>query len=127
MRLDPEASAITLQVEVQGERASRAITMVLDTGATYVVIPWDIAEALGYDPVASQRTVDLATASSVEIAPLLTVRRVRALGVEAFDVDVLCYNLPAASGVQGLLGLSFLKHFDVDLHFRRQVLEARDP
>ena len=45
--------------------------MALDTGATYTMIPWDIAEVLGYDPGASKDRVSLITASGVEKAPLI--------------------------------------------------------
>ncbi|MBI2913171.1 MAG: retroviral-like aspartic protease family protein [Chloroflexi bacterium] len=86
-----------------------------------------IAEALGYDPAASRRTVEVTTVSTVEVAPVITVQAVRALGFQVENVDMLCHDLPPASRVQGLLGLSFLKNFDVDLHFKRRVLELRDP
>ena len=45
------------------------------------MVPWVVAEALGYDPAVSRRRVKP--------------------------------------------GLSFLRHFDIDLHFRRGLLEAR--
>jgi clan AA aspartic protease (TIGR02281 family) len=125
MRLDPNAPIIIVSVEIGGESGSKLVDMALDTGATYVMIPWQVAEALGHDPAVSTRRVNLTTASSVEIAPLITLRWVRALDQEFTDVDAACHDLPPGSRVQGLLGLSFLKYFDVDLHFLRGVLEAR--
>jgi len=49
--------------------------MALDTGATYTMIPWDIAEAIGYEPAYSKRKVTIITASGVEKAPLIVVDR----------------------------------------------------
>jgi predicted aspartyl protease len=100
--------------------------MALDTGSTYMMIPWVVAEVLGYDPAVSGREITRATASSVEVVPLITLKVVSALGVEATDVLAACHDLPPASRVRGLLGLSFLRNFDIDLHFRRGLLEARN-
>jgi len=99
--------------------------MVLDTGATFTVISWDVAEALGYEPTASIPTVNLATAGSLEQAPVITVARIEALAVEAVNVDVACLDLPPATRVRGLLGLSFLKHFNIDLYFLQRMLNTR--
>ena len=74
------------------------------------IIPWDVAEALGYDPARSVRRIRFMTGSGMEAAPLLTVEAVEVLGVRANHVPVLCHDLPQRSLVDGLLGLSFLKH-----------------
>lgn len=127
MQLDPQAPVIVIEVEMQGLAEPRVVDMAMDTGATFTMIPWGVAQALGFDPAVSERRVNLVTASTTEVAPLIIVNNMRALGVEAANVEVVCHDLPPTSRVQGLLGLSFLKHFDVDLHFRRRVLEARGP
>ena len=77
--------------------------MALDTGSTYVLIPWDIAEALGYEPAYSKRKVDITTASGTEKAPLITVKRVSVLGKEVRDVACVVHDLPETSRVDGLL------------------------
>jgi len=127
MRLDPEASLIVVTVALTGDAGTRLVDMALDTGATYVMIPWHTAEALGYDPAVSRSRINLTTASSVEVAPLITLKSVKALGVEVQNVDAICHDLPPGSRVEGLLGLSFLKHLDINLHFKAKDLEAKDP
>ena len=125
MRLDPSASAIVVPVEVHRNGRYLTLAMVLDTGATFVALLVDIAESLGYNPTQSGRRVELITASAVLTAPLITVQRMRVLGVEASNVDTLCIDLPGDGRFRGLLGLSFLKHFDLDLHFRDRVMSIR--
>ncbi len=127
MQLDPEAPVVVVPGELRGDTATRFVDMVLDTGATYIVVLWHLAQALGYDPAGSDRSVNLTTASSVETAPLINLRIVRAFGREVGNGDAVCLNLPTGSRAEGLLGLSFLRHLDIDLYFRSGTLEARGP
>lgn len=116
-RLDPEANVIVLFTTLKEERIAR-VKMALDTGATYTMIPWEVAEILGHRPELSKRRIDITTASGVERVPLITVRSIAVLGKEAQDVDVVVHDLPPRSYVDGLLGLSFLRHFKLSLDFR---------
>jgi clan AA aspartic protease (TIGR02281 family) len=125
MYLDPDAPLIVVSVTLQGTQGTRELDMALDTGATYVMIPADIALELGYDLDSSVRRIDLATASSIESAPIINVERIRVLDMDARNVDVVCMTLPSESYVQGLLGLSFLRNFDIDIHFKRGALTLR--
>jgi len=121
-RFDPDAPVITLYARLSNSR-TRRILMALDTGSTYVLIPWDIAEALGYEPAYSKRKVDITTASGTEKAPLITVKRVSVLGKEVRDVACVVHDLPETSRVDGLLGLSFLKKLKLYLDFQAGILE----
>ena len=51
--IDPYAPVITLYAEIKGAIIAR-VKVALDTGATYTLIPWDIAETLGYEPAYSK-------------------------------------------------------------------------
>lgn len=120
--IDPEAPVIAVYAEIEGAIIAR-LKMVLDTGATYTLIPWDIAETLGYDPAYSKQKVDITTASGTEKAPLITANCVRVLGKEARDVPCIVHDLPETSHVDGLLGLSFLKRFKLTMDFRTGIME----
>ena len=125
MRLDPNSHAIIVPVYVHGDRGFRIVDMVLDTGATYVTFPSNVAELLGYKPAESNRHVTFLTASGIENAPLITVQKIGVLGTEANNVETLCMTLPGENRLRGLLGLSFLKRFDMDVHFKQRVLRIR--
>lgn len=79
---------------------------------------------LGYDPanpdLDRQRIV---TGSGIEYAPRTTVRSASAIGQKVANLDVLCHDLPAESGVDGLLGLNFLRHFKLTIRFARGIIE----
>ena len=122
-KIDPDAPVIVLSITLEGEDIEKKIDMALDTGATYTMIPWEIAEILGYNPGASKERVPLITASGVERAPLITLKSISALGKDADNVQVVVHNLPEKSYVDGLLGLNFLKKFKLSIDFRTGILE----
>lgn len=122
-RIDPDAPIIVLSITLEGEGIEKKIDMALDTGATYTMIPWEIAEILGYNPGASKERIPLITASGVERAPLITLKTISVLGKDADNVQTVVHNLPEKSYVDGLLGLSFLRRFRLSLDFRTGILE----
>ena len=122
-KIDPEAPVIVLSVTLEGGGVEKKIEMALDTGATYTMIPWEVAEVLGYEPAVSKDRVSMVTASGVERAPLINLKSISVLGKGVDNVLTIVHNLPEKSYVDGLLGLSFLRRFKVCLDFQEGVLE----
>ncbi len=121
---DSQSPIIAADITLEGEEGTkRRIRAALDTGATYTMIPWEIAEALGYKPELSKEKVTLITASGVETAPIIEVKRIRFLGESIDNVPVVCHDLPPRSYVVGLLGSSFLRHFKITIDYRKGILE----
>lgn len=114
----PPRGPLVVYVELHGPRTSRVIAMAVDTGAVITIVPFETLLAIGYDPAQSSKRLELVTASGTELVPLLTVERVRCLGHTARSLEVAGHDLPAQSPVKGLLGLDFLRRFDVHLNFR---------
>ena len=123
-RFDPQLNLVALDAILEGRRAySVSLRMVLDTGASYTVISWSAAEALGYHPANSSNRIEFMTGSGREAAPLLIVKAIEVVGVRLEQVPVLCHDLPQGSLVDGLLGLSFLKQCRLAVDFPMGVLE----
>ncbi|MCK5562451.1 MAG: retropepsin-like domain-containing protein [Thermoplasmata archaeon] len=57
VRLDKDEPLIVIPVSLTGKVAKYIVNMALDTGATFTMIPWDVAERLGYDPKRSKDQV----------------------------------------------------------------------
>lgn len=87
------------------------------------MIPWEIAEAIGYKPEVSKEKVTLITASGVETAPLIVIKKIRFLDEDINNVTVVCHDLPPKSYVTGLLGSSFLRHFKIMIDYLKGMLE----
>ena len=103
------------------------LDMVLDTGASLTMIPPDIAKKLGCDLIRPTRMVDVITATTVEKAPTVILEAIELLGKRVARVEVVCKDLPAKSRAEGLLGVNFLDHFDIELFYKSGRLELKDP
>ena len=124
LNFDPESPVIVITSTLTGINGKKKkIDMALDTGATYTMIPWDIAEVLGYKPGLSKKRVELITASGVERSPLITLNSISILKKKAKGVKTIVHDLPQKSYVDGLLGLSYLRNFEVKLNFKNGILE----
>ena len=105
------------------DRHTKILKLALDTGATYTIVPFEAAFAIGCNPTDSKQKIEIVTASGIEYAPLITIPFVKAFGFEVKNLPVVCHNLPPRSQVDGLLGLNFLRHFDIGLYFLKKSLE----
>lgn len=122
LRFNPTSPVIVLDVEIEGVTEKTTKSMALDTGATYMIIPWDVAELLGYTPEITKEKITMVTASGVELAPVITLKSVSALGKKSNSVKAIVHDLPPKSYVDGLLELSFLRNFNWSLNFREGVI-----
>ena len=95
------------------------VNLALDTGATWTLISWETAVLVGYDPGSIRQRTPITTGSGIEYCPQLNLLGVEALEKMVKNLEVLCHTLPPTSRVDGLLGLNFLRRFDVRLNFKR--------
>lgn len=122
-KFDVNSPIIQLQTKIEGIDDFRTLNTALDTGATYMMIPWEIADILGYEPEFSKNRINMTTASGVEKVPLITLNSVSVLGKKTKNVIAIVHNLPARSYVDGLLGLSFFKNIKFCLDFREGLFD----
>ena len=112
---------VSVYVDFKGPITSRTLKMALDTGATYTMIPLEIAQDIGYDPASIKKRSEISTASGLILVPLITVSEVKALGLGLRNIDVICHSLPSESPVEGLLGLNFLIHLPAFIEFYQKI------
>ena len=118
---------ILRRLEIHGPAGAREIDVILDTGAVYTVIAWDVAKDIGYDPAVSVCRMPIITANGVIEAPLITVQSIKLADLQAQAVDVVCHDIPEIAGIEGLLGLSFLQHFRTLIDYTTRILEITGP
>ena len=120
----PNQAAILIPVQING---SAPIDFVLDTGATLTCLDVSLAREL---QLPDERGVGGIAICAMRSGRMETVRvdTLRVGNAAIFDV-LACKldlaHLRAGLGASGLLGLNFLKSFDVSIDFERNVLRLQ--
>jgi predicted aspartyl protease len=114
----PHQGLVVVQVEIEGPLGIAILRLALDTGATSTLINVAMLVSLGYDPGLSHNRIEVTTGSGVEFAPQITLSRIKSLGQERTNFLVLAHTLPSSAGVDGLLGLDFLRGENLNIDFR---------
>ena len=122
---NPVGELIVLRLTIGGVDPDtfRNVFVALDTGASTTMIPTEVAVDLGYD--LSNPNEQMMTANGIVLASRIAVRKLTAIGETVENIDVVCHDLPEGSIIEGLLGLNFLRHFDVNISFSTGTIELR--
>lgn len=116
-----QAGGLTLvRVRINGH--DPPLRFILDTGASHVALAAAAAQRIGVSPLLG-RPVRVLTANHSTAAQLLTLDSVAVGGVEVRHVAALV--LPGLEGADGLLGQTFLRHYDIRLEQGGGVLTLR--
>ena len=117
---DPKENVISCLVEIIGPKQNFSLKMVVDTGATYTIIPKFAAEIIGIGQ--HGRIIQIATGTKVEKAILTSIPLFKAFGVEFRNFPALIHNLPPQIKADGLLGLNFLKQAKAVIDFKQNKI-----
>jgi predicted aspartyl protease len=96
----------------------REVRLAVDTGSSETLLIPEVTDRLGYSARAGDAITVIRSAIGKEQGYTMRVARFSALGFAIPDFRVHVHDLPDGFGIDGLLGLSFLRHFDVDLRPR---------
>ncbi len=124
---DPEHGLVVVRAEVTGPAGIALLRLALDTGATTTLINSSLLVALGYDPAAAHERTEVTTGSGVEFAAKVPLDKILALGQERKSLPVLAHTLPPSAGVDGILGLDFLRGFILTIDFRNGRVTIAEP
>ena len=103
-----------LNVDVKLNDARQSFRFILDTGATLTAISTDTAQKLGILLSPDQPAIQVNTANGVVSAPTVILDAVNLDGALVERVPAVV--LSELNGFDGLLGLSFLNHFNIDIN-----------
>lgn len=120
LKFNPSSPSIIVNADIKASLPTVA-KLILDTGASYVTLPWSIVSAMGI-PIDTANTIQLTSASSVETTPKIVVPEITVLGKRVKNVEAIIKDLPPEAPADGLLGLSFLKHFKLTIDFKKGLL-----
>ena len=115
--LDLRSQVILIPAVIIGPKSAHTINLIFDTGATFTLISPEILLRIGADPAKAENKRAITTASGIEFVPFLKIPLIKTLGVERNNIEVCAHSLPSNLPARGLLGLNFLRHFNVHLNF----------
>ncbi len=118
------AERIPIEVMIEGHR----VPFILDTGATYMTIDEKIAKTLKWTE-RPKTSVKLRAATQNVVASLYQANEVTLGSITVEDVPIAVVKKSLQNDGRGLLGLSFLRHFDVDIEssLGRVTLKLKSP
>lgn len=109
---------------VRGRAGSRrkAVTLILDTGATLTAISPETAVRLGLKPPQGAPMVEVRTASGPAKYPAAVLDKLSLGRAKVKNITVLICGPCAHEGLSGLLGLNFIRHFVLTIDEKRSRL-----
>ena len=90
--------------------------MVLDTGAQITMITPNLAAEAGIELTGNEPKVPIVGVTGSESMPLVALPRVSLLGMFVENLEAVCHPLPPRLGLDGILGINFLQHFNLFIH-----------
>ena len=109
---------IIVEASLSGPLGQADLRVILDTGATTSLIRSTLLVAVGYSPDAATDRVQVTMGNGTETVPRLVLNRFSALGQHRLGLPVLSYGLPPTTGIDGLLGLDFLRGSVLTIDFQ---------
>ena len=114
---NPSQGLIIVRAELEGLTGSAVLRLAFDTGATSTLVNAGMLVSIGYDPSLVPDRIQVTTGSGVEYIPRVAISKITALGQERAGFPVLCHTLPPSAGIDGVLGLDFIREKIVTIDF----------
>ena len=116
--------ALVVPMFVYGPGGGRPVELraAVDTGASKTMIPVRAALLLGY-PLENAPIENIAMGGGVFDVPRVVLDRVKIGPASARNVEAVCHDLPKETGLDAVVGLSFLTRFDLAFDFAAWEME----
>ena len=113
-RFDPSSDLVIVRARIWSRHHGQAawLNLALDTGSSETVIRASAADDLGYGARDGEATTTVRSALGKEHGYTLRVARFAALGYTIPEFRLHVFDLAEGFGIDGLLGLSFLRQFN---------------
>lgn len=114
---------IFVEARLQGKTKDVALILALDTGATGTVISAKRLNEAGYALQNFEDEIYVTTGSGVVSVPKIAIDKFMALGKTKEKFTVIAHDLPTTAGVDGVLGLDFLRGNILKIDFKQSFIE----
>lgn len=88
------------------------LSLLVDTGSTYTILPINVVRRLGCDIKNPLRREQIITGKgTLALQPVVNIPWFNCAGQFRENFEVVAYNIPANLGLDGILGMDFLRAF----------------
>jgi predicted aspartyl protease len=112
---DPNADLIVVIAELIGPLGAQKFRFVLDTACAETLVTPESVDRVGYSAREGDSMTAVTSALGREPGYRLRVSRFMALGHAFTDFRVNVHDLPEGVGIDGLIGLNFLRAFNHEI------------
>ncbi len=121
--LERLGSLWVVTIQVNGTRPAK---LILDTGASHTMLSFAVARDLALWAQGSSTSITMHTAGGTVQADVVPIASISIGGAEVRDTVATIYDLPEVPpGIEGLLGQSVLRQFEVTLNAEKGELRLR--
>lgn len=115
---NPAAGPVIFWGKLGGPNGLVAVRLLLDTGASNTLIDAASLVTAGYGSAPSRGRAQIQMVSGLVTLPILAVLSLEALGHTRTNLLVGAHIFPPGANADGLLGLDFLRGYELNLDFR---------
>jgi clan AA aspartic protease (TIGR02281 family) len=98
------------------------VTLLVEERAQYTILSERLAQQLGMQITPRTSEVRFEFAGRTYTAPVVNLPSLKIGELEVRNIPILIWNLSSYSEIDGVLGMSFLKHFQVEIKHDEQLL-----
>ena len=118
---------LVLKVSLKGKRFRVSEDAFIDTGASFSVVPPEIADYLELEVDKGFPRARLVTASGVIETSVMIVPELHVAGFEVERLRVVIHKIPDPAPVKVLLGMNFIEKTNLEIDGKNGLFEIRDP
>jgi predicted aspartyl protease len=118
---------LALIVRLKGKKLHVYEDSIVDTGASFSVIPPEIADFLELEVDRSFPKAKLVTASGVIETSVRVLPELEVAGVRVENLRVVIHKIPDPAPVKILLGMNFIERVILEIDGKSGSFEIRDP
>lgn len=118
---------LIVKVRLKGKANSIFEDALIDTGATFTVIPPDVEDFLVLDSYKKNPKIGLTTASGLIEVPVKILEEVELEGIKIKKLPVVIHKIPDPAPIKILLGMNFLQEIKIKIDGKENKFEIEDP
>ena len=123
-KLANTGNLLITKAAIAGQNSIKVLSLLIDTGSSYIIIPVEVLESCGCSPAESKEHLRIVTGSGFIVAPVVHVSWFSSLGVKIENFRVIAHTLPFSGPIDGLLGMDFLKRIRAKIDLEKNLIEV---